>query len=82
MAAGVDLALGKSTALNVNVETHSLGNQIGYGSGLGPKVEPTCRRPIQQTNQPLIPATTRCQALILDVISRLVLVIRTPQQGH
>jgi len=67
MAAGVDLALGKSTALNVNVETHSLGNQIGYGSGLGPKVKPTCQRPIQQTNQPLIPANSPRPNLILEV---------------
>lgn len=51
----------------VNFETHSLGNQIGYGSGLGPKVEPTCRRPIQQTNQPLIPANSPQPNLILEV---------------
>ena len=36
MAAGADLVLGKSTALyaNVNVETFSSGNQVGYGGGL------------------------------------------------
>jgi len=36
IAAGADLALGKSTALyaNVNVETFSAGSQVGYGGGL------------------------------------------------